>query len=221
MPKKLKNYSINYMETKEALDIFNKIRLIFPNPHCELNFNNPFELLVATILSAQATDKSVNLVTPILFSKYPNPYLLSAAKEEDVEEIIKSVGLGKSKSRNIINLSKILVEKYDGKVNPSYEILTTLPGVGRKTANVVLAEAFDIPRIGVDTHVKRVCLRLGLSSSDDLITIEEDLMKLYPKDLWKDVHLTLLFFGRYLCKSKNPDCDKCPFYKTNICKYRK
>ena len=131
------------METKEALDIFNKIRLIFPNPHCELHFNNPFELLVATILSAQATDKSVNLVTPILFSKYPDPCLLSEAKEEDVEEIIKSVGLGKSKSRNIINLSKILVEKYDGIVNPSYEILTTLPGVGRKTANVVLAEAFD------------------------------------------------------------------------------
>ena len=205
------------METKEALAIYKKIEELYPHAHCELNFNNPFEMLVATILSAQATDISVNKVTPTLFSLYPTPSLLQDAKESDVEAIIKSVGLSKTKAKNIILLSKELVSKYNGEVIPDFDILTSLPGVGRKTANVVLAEVFNIPRIGVDTHVSRVSNRLGLSLSDDVVKIESDLMNLYPKEMWKDVHLKLLFFGRYLCKKKNPRCEDCPFNQ-NGCK---
>ena len=205
------------METKEALAIYKKIEELYPHAHCELNFNNPFEMLVATILSAQATDISVNKVTPTLFSLYPTPSLLQDAKESDVEAIIKSVGLSKTKAKKIILLSKELVSKYNGEVIPDFDILTSLPGVGRKTANVVLAEVFNIPRIGVDTHVSRVSNRLGLSLSDDVVKIESDLMNLYPKEMWKDVHLKLLFFGRYLCKKKNPRCEDCPFNQ-NGCK---
>ena len=204
------------METKKALEIFNIISSLYPNAHCELEFHNPFEMLVATILSAQATDVSVNKVTPLLFSIYPDPYKLKDARVEDVIDIIKSVGLAQSKSKNIIALSNELVTKYDGKIIPDFDVLTTLPGVGRKTANVFLAEVYDIPRIGVDTHVSRVANRLGLSNSLDVLKIEHDLMELYPENLYKDVHLKLLFFGRYLCKKKNPSCDKCPF-KDNGC----
>ena len=199
------------METSEALKIYKKIEELYPNAHCELDFNNPFEMLVATILSAQATDISVNKVTPTLFSLYPTPFELSKAKENDVEAIIKSVGLAKTKAKNIILLSKELVSKYNGEVIPDFDILTSLPGVGRKTANVVLAEAYNIPRIGVDTHVSRVSNRLGLSTSPDVLKIENDLMNLFPRKMWKDVHLKLLFFGRYLCKKKNPRCEDCPF----------
>ena len=174
-------------------------------------------MLIATILSAQATDVSVNKVTPTLFSLYPTPFLLKDAKVEDVALIIKSVGLSKTKASNIIKLSQELVEKYDGKIIPDFDILVALPGVGRKTANVVLAEAFNIPRIGVDTHVSRVSNRLGLSKSLDVLKIEEDLMKLFSKELWKDVHLKLLFFGRYLCKKQKPNCAVCPFHN-NKCK---
>ena len=205
------------METKEALYIYQEIEKIFPDAHCELTFNNPFEMLVATILSAQATDVSVNKVTPTLFSVYPDPFKLAEANVDDVASIIKSVGLANTKAKNIILLSRTLATKYQGKVIPDFDILTSLPGVGRKTANVVLAEVFNVPRIGVDTHVSRVSNFLGLSNSQDVLKIEADLMKLYPKELWKDVHLKLLFFGRYLCKKKNPDCDKCPF-RNNKCK---
>ena len=205
------------METTKALKIYKKIEELYPNASCELVFHNPFEILVATILSAQATDISVNKVTPTLFSLYPTPFELQKANVNDVVEIIKSVGLAKSKATNIINLSKILVEKYHGEVLPDYDVLISLPGVGRKTANVVLAEVFNIPRIGVDTHVSRVSTLLGLSESSDVIKIEEDLMRLYPEEMWKDVHLKLLFFGRYLCKKKNPSCDICPF-RDDLCK---
>ena len=199
------------METNNAYKIYQKIAELFPNAHCELDFNNPFEMLIATVLSAQATDISVNKVTPVLFGKYHDAYALSKADEEDVTKIIKSVGLAKTKAHNTIALARELVDKYHGEVVPSYDVLISLPGVGRKTANVVLAEAFDIPRIGVDTHVSRVARKLGLSSSKDVIKIEEDLMGLFPKKMWKDVHLKLLFFGRYFCKSKNPKCEECPF----------
>ena len=199
------------MENKEALDIFNTLLELYPDAHCELDFNNPFEMLIATVLSAQTTDVSVNKVTPILFTKYPTSFALSKANESDVEEIIKPVGLAKTKARNIINLSKILVEKYNGDVIKDFDELIKLPGVGRKTANVVLAEAFDIPRIGVDTHVSRVSYRLGLTTNTDPFLIEQDLMALFPSTIWKEVHLKLLFFGRYLCKKKNPECTRCPF----------
>ena len=199
------------MENKEALVIFNILSSLYPDAHCELDFHNPFEMLVATVLSAQATDISVNKVTPLLFSKYPNSFALSKASESDVMAIIKPVGLAKTKAHNIINLSKVLVEKYKGEVVKDFDELIKLPGVGRKTANVVLAEAFDIPRIGVDTHVSRVSNRLGLTNNTDPFLIEQDLMTLYPKEIWKELHLKLLFFGRYLCKKKNPECTRCPF----------
>lgn len=199
------------MEQNKALEIYNEIAKIYPNACCELVYHNPFEMVVATILSAQATDISVNKVTPFLFSKYPSAFELAKAKYDDVYEIIKPIGLAKNKTNNIINLAIELVNKYNGEIIPDFNILTSLPGVGRKTANVVLAEAYDVPRIGVDTHVKRVSNILGLSNNSDVIKIEEDLMNLYPKEMWKDVHLKLLFFGRYTCKAMKPNCDECPF----------
>ena len=197
-----------------ANEIYQKIAQMYPNACCELNYNNNFELLVSTVLAAQATDKSVNKVTGELFSKYPDAKALSDAKFEDVKEIIKTIGLANSKARNIIELSKQLVNDYDGVIPADFDYLVTLKGVGRKTANVLLAEGFKIPRIAVDTHVSRVSNRLGLSKSSDPIVIEKDLMNLYEEKNWGDVHLKLLFFGRYFCKSQNPECDKneyCPF----------
>ena len=198
--------------------ILNEIRLMFPNASCELNYNNLFELLIAVVLSAQTTDKRVNIITSELFIKYPNPSLLGNASYEDVYEIIKSLGLAKSKATNIIKLSQILEEKYSSIVPNTREQLELLPGVGRKTANAVLMEGFRIPAIAVDTHVSRVSNRLGLSNSDDVKVIEQDLMKLYNKEDWYFVHHGLLFFGRYFCLAKNPMCDKCPL--KDICNYK-
>ena len=198
--------------------ILNEIRLMFPNASCELNYNNLFELLIAVVLSAQTTDKRVNIITSELFIKYPNPSSLGNASYEDVYEIIKSLGLAKSKATNIIKLSQILEEKYSSIVPNTREELELLPGVGRKTANAVLMEGFRIPAIAVDTHVSRVSNRLGLSNSDDVKVIEQDLMKLYNKEDWYFVHHGLLFFGRYFCLAKNPMCDKCPL--KDICNYK-
>ena len=207
------------MDKSLALNIYHKLSELFPNAHCELNYKNPFEMIIATLLSAQTTDISVNKVTPKLFEKYPDPETLMNADIFEVMEIIKSIGLYKNKAKNIIALSKELVLKYHGKVTPDFNTLITLPGVGRKTANVVLAEVFDIPRIAVDTHVLRVSNILGFSNSDNPLKVEEDLMKIYDEYLWKDVHLKLLFFGRYMCKAQKPLCDQCPF--SNVCNYKK
>lgn len=216
---KQKNYLISYMDKIQALNIYNEISKIFPNAHCELNYNNPFEMLVATLLSAQTTDVSVNKVTPKLFEKYPTPFILKDADISDVIVIIKSIGLYKNKAKNIIALSNELVNKYNGEIIPDFNVLTSLPGVGRKTANVVLSEVFDIPRIAVDTHVLRVSNVLNLSESDNPFQVEKDLMSLFEEKTWKDVHLKLLFFGRYLCKAQKPLCNTCPF-KLN-CKIQK
>ena len=202
------------MEKNEANRIFEILSKMFPDAHCELIYNNLFELLIATILSAQTTDIKVNIVTSVLFSKYPDSFALQFADICDVEEIIKPLGLYKNKAINIINLSKILASEYQGVVPNNYDLLIKLPGVGRKTANVVLSEGFDIPRIAVDTHVLRVSNRLGLSLKNNPNDVEEDLMNLFDKKIWKDVYLKLLFFGRYFCKAKNPNCDKC-FNKSN------
>lgn len=191
--------------------VFSKIGELFPDAKCELNYSNVFELTLATILSAQATDKSVNVVTKELFSKYPTPYLLSLAKEDEVISIIKSVGLSKTKAKNIIKLSQELTLKYNGKVPNTFDELIALPGIGTKTANVILAEGFNLPGLAVDTHVLRVSNRLGLINTTDTVVAEKKLKTMYdPKD-WGLVHLRLLFFGRYLCKAQNPLCDKCPF----------
>lgn len=191
--------------------IFEELGKMFPDAQCELDFRNPFELIVAVTLSAQTTDKRVNIVTKELFKKYDSPEALMNADYQDVMEIIKSIGLAKTKANNIINLSKMLVEKYNGIVPKTMEELILLPGVGRKTASVVMSVGYDLPAIAVDTHVSRVSNRLNLSNSSDVIQIEKDLKNLYEEDKWGLVHHRLLFFGRYFCKAKNPMCDECKF----------
>lgn len=199
--------------------ILTTIREMFPDASCELNYNNIFELLIAVVLSAQTTDKRVNIVTKELFRKYPDAISLGNAEYKDVYEVIKSLGLAKTKTSNIINLSRALVEKYQSNVPNTKEQLESLPGVGRKTANAVLMEGFRIPAIAVDTHVSRVSNRLGLSNSDNVKIIEQDLMKTYDEKDWYFVHHGLLFFGRYFCLSQNPKCSECKL--KDICNYKK
>ena len=203
---------------QELEDILLEIEKLFPNASCELVYHNLFELLIAVMLSAQTTDKSVNLVTPNLFNKYPTALDLSNAEYDDVKSIIARLGLSSNKAKNIIATSKMLVEKYNGIVPSTLEELITLPGVGRKTANVVLSEGYKIPRIAVDTHVERVSKRLGIvSDSASVLDVEQTLMKLIDEPLWHKSHHLLLFFGRYFCLAKKPNCENC-FYK-NKCSY--
>lgn len=208
------------MSNDKVKDILDEIEKMFPDASCELNYNNVFELVVAVSMSAQTTDKAVNKVTPVLFEKYPTPLHLANAKQEDVENIIKTIGLYKNKAKNIISLSKILVEKYNGTVPAFQTDLESLPGVGRKTANVVLTEGFGIPRIPVDTHVERVSKRMGIVDANaSIIEVEETLEKKIPQTRWHKAHHLLLFMGRYHCFAKNPRCNNC-FYKEE-CKYDK
>ena len=196
--------------TKEY--IIENLNRLYPDAHCELNHKDSFELLIAVVLSAQTTDVSVNRVTPALFEKYPDALSLSEASEEDVMRLIHSIGLYKNKSRNIINLAKELVKRFDGEVPSKREELESLPGVGRKTANVVLSNCFDYPAFAVDTHVSRVSKRLMIArKDDDVLTIEKKLMKFFPRNCWSRLHHQFIFFGRYKCKAKNPECTDCPF----------
>ena len=203
---------------QELEEILLEIEKLFPNASCELVYHNLYELLIAVMLSAQTTDKSVNLVTPNLFMKYPTALSLSNAEYDDVKSIIARLGLSSNKAKNIIATSKMLVEKYNCEVPSTLEELITLPGVGRKTANVVLSEGYKIPRIAVDTHVERVSKRLGIvSDSASVLDVEQTLMKLIDEPLWHKSHHLLLFFGRYFCLAKKPNCENC-FYK-NKCSY--
>lgn len=196
-------------------DILDKM---IPNPRCELNYNKDYELLIAVVLSAQTTDKRVNMVTKDLFNKY-DIYTLAQAREKDIIDIIRPVGTFKRKSYYIIEIAKRLVADYKGIVPNDRKYLESLPGVGRKSANVVLSNLFDVPAIAVDTHVTRVSKRLGIAKeNDDVYTIEKKLMKLIPKDKWSRSHHQMVLFGRYICKSRNPMCDRCLFLK---CKNRK
>jgi endonuclease-3 len=190
---------------------------MYPDVKSELDYRNHFELLIAVVLSAQTTDVSVNRVSPELFSKYPDAKALSEAQFEDVWEIIKTIGLANTKARNIISLSKKLVTEKNGRVPADFDYLLTLPGVGRKTANVVLGEAFGIPTIPVDTHVLRVSNRLALSESQNPRQVERDLATQFPEDTWYHLHLRLIHFGRYFCKAQRPHCEECPF--TDFCTY--
>ena len=192
--------------------ILENLNRLYSDAHCELNHKDSFELLIAVVLSAQTTDVSVNRVTPALFEKYPDAISLSEASEEDVMRLIHSIGLYKNKSRNIINLAKELVKRFDGEVPSKREELESLPGVGRKTANVVLSNCFDYPAFAVDTHVSRVSKRLMIArKDDDVLTIEKKLMKFFPRNCWSRLHHQFIFFGRYKCKAKNPECTDCPF----------
>lgn len=204
----------------------NKIELIlhtldemFPDATVELTHNNTFELLVAVILSAQTTDVAVNKVTIHLFEKYQTPKQLSEAKLEDVENILKSIGLYKTKAKNIIQTALIINEKFNDEVPNDRKELEKLPGVGRKTANVVLSNAFDVPLIAVDTHVARVSKRLGLAKeNDDVLKIEQKLYKLFPKKRYTKLHHQFIFFGRYHCLAKKPKCYQCPL--VDVCIYK-
>ena len=192
--------------------IIENLNRLYPDAHCELNHKDSFELLIAVVLSAQTTDVSVNRVTPALFEKYPDALSLSEASEEDVMRLIHSIGLYKNKSRNIINLAKELVKRFDGEVPSKREELESLRGVGRKTANVVLSNCFDYPAFAVDTHVSRVSKRLMIArKDDDVLTIKKKLMKFFPRNCWSRLHHQFIFFGRYKCKAKNPECTDCPF----------
>lgn len=183
------------MEVSEVLDILEKV---YPSPKSELNYKDEFTLLIAVILSAQATDISVNKATPALFKKYPNPYELAEAELEDVMDLLKTIGLYRNKSKFIIETSKKLVNQFNGQVPKTRQELMTLPGVGRKTANVVLAEGFNIPAIAVDTHVSRVAKRLGWADEkNSVLQIEKKLMEIIPEERWGEAHHQLLLFGRY------------------------
>lgn len=199
-------YKLRKNEADEVMDILFKT---YPDARAELNFTNPFELLIATILSAQCTDVRVNLTTKDLFRLYPGPEELSKAKLEDVENIVKKCGLYKTKAKNIIGTSKILVEEYQSKVPDNLEALVKLPGVGKKTANVVVSNAFGRPAIAVDTHVFRVSNRLGLAHARDVLKTESDLQKILDKDKWSKSHHTLIFHGRRTCKARKPQCEEC------------
>lgn len=204
-------------KAKEIIDILSEI---YPHYESFLNYHNNYELLVAVILSAQTTDIRVNEVTPNLFKRYPNPYLLADANFSDVLTIIKSLGLAYNKANNIINMAKDLVTKYDGKVPNNKIDLMSLSGVGPKTANVVLALGFNIPTIPVDTHVKRLAIRLGFAKkTDSLPIIEEKLMKYIAKESWINAHHLLILYGRNVCKAINPKCEECKLKE--YCKVKK
>ena len=197
------------MNKYRSNEIIQKLITIIDNPRCELDYNNIFELAVATILSAQTKDSRVNEVTKELFKKYPDPKTLAEGDPEEVEKILKPLGLCKNKAKNIISLSKALIEKYNGEIPNTIEELITLPGIGRKTASVILVEGFKIPAIPVDTHVLRVAQRLGFSKSDDPIKVEEDLKRFIQEENWIISHHLFIHFGRYHCTSRNPKCDGC------------
>lgn len=207
------------MNKKLSLDIVKELKLLIPDPKCELNFTNNFELICAVMLSAQTTDKRVNMITPTLFSKYPDSESLMNADYNEVLEIIKSLGLAKNKASNLIALAKDIEEKYNGEVPNTMGELVKLAGVGRKTASVVLALGFGVPAFPVDTHVHRVAYRLGYTAkTDDVLKTEMKLKKYIPEEQWIEAHHLLLLFGRYYCKSISPDCDNCQLIK--FCKIK-
>ena len=183
---------------------------LFPNPKCELIYNNDYELLIAIVLSAQSTDKRVNSVTPIIFNKYKSLKELKEADLSDLESIIRPVGSFRKKASYIKNIAMILDNEYDGVVPTDRDKLIKFPGVGRKTSNVFLSEFYNYPAIAVDTHVERVSKRLKLAyKNDDVFTIEKKLMRKFPKDIWARLHLQLVLFGRYYCKAVKPECENC------------
>ncbi len=205
--------------TKRRSDIIELLKKEYWYAKAELDFTNPYELLVATILSAQSTDIQVNKVTKELFIVGGTPEKMSDMSVEELENRIKSIGLYKNKAKNLLAMSKILLDDYNGKVPESIEELLQLPGVGRKTANVVVSNAFNIPAIAVDTHVFRVSNRLGLVDANNVIDTEKQLMQVINRDDWSKLHHCLIFHGRRVCKARNPLCSNCSF--TDKCKYYK
>lgn len=199
-----------------AEEVYKRLQKRYPDAHCELDHQNAYQLLVATILSAQCTDVRVNMVTPGLFKKYPSPAKLATAPLDQVEEAIKSINFFRNKAKSLVGMAKSLVGEYAGHVPDSMEELIKLPGVGRKTANVVLGNAFNKPiGIVVDTHVMRLSNLLGLTKQHDPVKVEHDLIKLFPREQWTMLSHLLIFHGRRVCIARRPQCDLCPL--NDIC----
>lgn len=203
-------------ETIKVIKILNKL---YPDVKSGLNFSNPFELLISTILSAQCTDKRVNIITEKLFKKYKKPVDFLELSNEELQELIRECGLYRNKSKNILKTCEILHNKYNDMVPDNMDDLMNLPGVGRKTANVVLSNAFSKQAIAVDTHVYRVSNRIGIADSKDVLTTEKQLMESIPKDLWSLSHHLLIYHGRNICTARKPKCENCPLNK--MCNYYK
>ena len=194
----------------DAAKLLSRLRGLYPDARCALNYRNAYELLCATMLSAQCTDVRVNMVTPTLFARYPTPFELARADSSEVEEIIKSTGFFRNKTKSLIGMAQALVSDHSGVVPRTMEQLRKLPGVGRKTANVVLGNAYNVNEgVTVDTHVARLSARLGLSSEDDPIRVEQDLMKLFPQEDWGILSHLLIFHGRQICVARRPQCGEC------------
>jgi len=201
---------------ERAREIYVRLVEHYPDAHCALDFKSPFQLLVATILSAQCTDKRVNMVTPALFKRYRTPAALAVAKPEELEEIIKSTGFFRNKTKSLLGMSNAVAERHGGKIPDTMDELVKLPGVGRKTANVVLGNAYDKnDGVVVDTHVGRVSKRLGLTRQTDPVKVEQDLMKLFPSDRWTMLSHLLIEHGRRICEARRPKCECC--FLSDIC----
>jgi endonuclease-3 len=199
------------VSSSEAQDMFGLLRQRHSDAHCELEHRSPFELIVATVLSAQSTDVMVNKITPELFRRWPGPAQLALADPSEVEQVLSKIGMFRQKTKNIVGLSKLLVERHDGQVPRTLDELVKLPGVGRKTANVVLGVAFGQPEgVVVDTHVQRISQRLGWTKHAEPPEIEQDLMKLFERDVWDPLSHTLIFHGRRICTARKPACASCP-----------
>lgn len=206
------------MEHMSPEEIMDHLEKLFPDAHCELTHRNDYEMAVAVVLSAQTTDASVNKVTPALFARFPDAYSLAAAEVTEIESCIRSLGLYRNKARSIHAMAKGMVERFDGRVPDRMEDLVSLPGVGRKCANVILAECFQVPSFAVDTHVNRISRRLGLAKPEDsLLDVERKLKRKIPRSRWIRGHHQMIFFGRYMCHAKKPACDGCPF--TGFCRF--
>ena len=196
--------------TEKAEKIAVMLEEFYPETPVPLDHENTFQLLIAVLMSAQTTDLKVNQVTPALFKKAPNAKEMAELKVETILEDIRQVGLAPTKAKNIHKLSQILVEKYDGEVPEGFEPLETLPGVGHKTAGVVMAQAFGVPAFPIDTHIHRLAARWGLSNGKNVEKTEKDLKAVFPKELWNKLHLQIIFFGREYCPARNHDLTQCP-----------
>ncbi len=203
---------------KDISRILSYFKKLFPDARCELNYSKDYELAIAVLLSAQTTDKKVNEVTAVLFNKYPNLQDLAKADVRDIEKIIKILGIYRNKAKNVVDFANKLITDFNGVLPSSKEQLTTLPGIGNKSAGVIRAEVFHIPDLAVDTHVRRVSIRLGFAkSSDSPDIVEKKLKKIIDEQDWINAHHLFIHFGRYFCLSRNPRCEECEL--KDICKY--
>lgn len=205
------------MNDEKLKRILDELDRLFPDARCELHYSNPLELLIAVMLSAQTTDASVNKLTETLFQKYRCVEDYASAPLSQLEQDLKRIGLYRNKAKNVKAMAQMLIDEFHGEVPADHDALQTLPGVGRKTANVVISEGFGYPAIAVDTHVERIAKRLGFAfKKDSVLTVEKKLMKKIPKERWIKTHHQLIFFGRYHCKAMNPQCQDCRFI--DICR---